>query len=502
MQEDAERLVNSKPLNYKDYTASTIKESEKLVVVLETDSLLARQLNHPQADMITEDIRQLKDRIQTEKQKHEQIYNQRVIVGEVPRVNWSKMIDDKMDHLNNVGFAPDLQNLDKQIEEHNIFNNEVKAIGDQISKNNDKEYISGLQVKYQKLLSASQKRQRDLSTLQDYMQRCTNELYWLDQQEKERIEYDWSDRNRDYISRRRQYDNFIQHSLETKEAEVTKLQDEGEKLIQSGHPGKIPIEAHMEAVNYDWKEYLNLLICEESHLKYMDDYHQFYRDAKDAQDLLRKIDSDIEHKYNPDYKDRYQIEAQLRDLEDQEKAIDKYEEVVRSLQKRSQQVVPLKFRRETPLKPIPVESLCDYFSEEGQVSRGVTYTLRSNKGEKWELTDSNGKLVAPAVCFTIPPTDPEAVALGDSVVNQYQAAREKAAGSKRLLLQRLEDQKKAPAQVVTNTQDSQGHQLLASLDKVVGDLDKQEKAISTQLRPPLEQNRAVQDSSERLKEIK
>ena len=30
----------------------------------------------------------------------------------------------------------------------------------------------------------------------------------------------------------------------------------------------------MEAVHADWKGYLNLLICEESHLKYMEDYHQ------------------------------------------------------------------------------------------------------------------------------------------------------------------------------------------------------------------------------------
>lgn len=30
----------------------------------------------------------------------------------------------------------------------------------------------------------------------------------------------------------------------------------------------------MEAVHAEWKEYLNLLICEESHLKYMEDYHQ------------------------------------------------------------------------------------------------------------------------------------------------------------------------------------------------------------------------------------
>lgn len=53
-------------------------------------------------------------------------------------------------------------------------------------------------------------------------------------------------------------------------------------------------------------------------------------------------------------------------IQDQEKALDKYEHVVRGLQKRGQQVVPLKYRRETPLKPIPVEALCDF--EGDQVS--------------------------------------------------------------------------------------------------------------------------------------
>ncbi|KAM4698817.1 periplakin [Rhinophrynus dorsalis] len=453
--------------------------------------------------MITEDIRQLKERLASQKKKHDQVYNQKIPVGEAPRVNWSKLIDDKTDLLNSRGFATDLPNLETQIEEHNIFHNEVKAIGDHVNKENDKEYISGLQVKYQKLLTASQKRQRDLSTLQDYMQRCTNELYWLDQQEKERMEYDWSDRNTDYISRRRQYENFIQRSLEAKEHEINKLQEEGEKLISSGHPGKIPIEAHMEAVHADWKEYLNLLICEESHLKYMEDYHQFYRDTKDAQDLLKKVDNDLDQKYNPDYKDRYQVEAQLHELEDQEKALDKYEEVMRSLQKRSHQVVPLKFRRETPLKPIPVEALCDFYSDEGEISRGTTYTLKANKGEKWEVSDSNGKkLVAPGVCFTIPPTDPEAMAFGDGVSSQYRATKQKASGNKATLSKRLEDLKRESSKATTNAQDGQGRQLLAGLDRVITDLDRQEKAISSQLRPPLEQNRAVQDSSERLKELK
>ncbi|GCC40043.1 hypothetical protein chiPu_0024284, partial [Chiloscyllium punctatum] len=38
------------------------------------------------------------------------------------------------------------------------------------------------------------------------MQNCTNELYWMDTQEEDRLRYDWSDQNLDYKSRHRQYE--------------------------------------------------------------------------------------------------------------------------------------------------------------------------------------------------------------------------------------------------------------------------------------------------------
>ncbi|XP_029432185.1 periplakin isoform X2 [Rhinatrema bivittatum] len=467
--------------------------------MLETDAQVSRRMNHPQGDMIAEDIRQLKERLANLRIKHAQIYNMSPEIV-APHVNWSKMIEEKQGLLNSRGFATDLPSLEGQVEEHNIFHNEVKAIGPHINADGDKEYVSGLQVKYQKLLSGSQQRQQDLNSLQDYMQRCTNELYWLDQQEKDRMQYDWSDHNLDYPSRRRLYENFINRNLEPKEDIINKLHAEGEAMVQAGHPGKNAVEAHMEAVHADWKEYLNLLICEESHLKYMEDYHQFHRDAKDVQDLMKKVNTDLDQKYNPDFKDKYQLESLLHDLDDQEKALDKYDEVVNSLQKRSHQVVPLKYRRETPLKPVPVEALCDFECEEGKISRGSQYTMHKNKGEKWEVTDSAGKkLNAPAVCFMIPPTDPEAIALTDSIGSQNRSVKQKMAGSRNALARRYDDMRNDTS---GDAQDVQGRQMLAGLDKVNSDLDKQEKAITSRLRPPLEQNRAVQDSMERVRDLK
>ncbi|XP_015346072.1 periplakin isoform X3 [Marmota marmota marmota] len=499
MQSDLARLQEGQQPEHRDVALQRVSDSEKLLYVLEADAAIAKHMKHPQGDMIAEDIRQLKERVANLREKHKQIYN--LAVKEVaPEVNWAALVEEKLDKLNGQSFGTDLPLVDSQVEQHNIFHNEVKAIGPHLAKDGDKEQNSELQAKYQKLLAASQARQQHLSSLQDYMQRCTNELYWLDQQARDRVQYDWSDRNLDYPSRRRQYENFINRNLEAKEERINKLHSEGDQLLAAEHPGRNAIEAHMEAVHADWKEYLNLLICEESHLKFMEDYHQFRRDVQDAQELLRKVDSDLNQKYSPDFKDRYQIELLLRELDDQEKALDKYEDVVRGLQKRGQQVVPLKYRRETPLKPIPVEALCDFEGDQGPISRGYSYTLQKNNGQSWELTDAAGdKLSAPAVCFMIPPTDPEALALADSLDSQYRSLRQKAAGSRQALQQRHEVLK---TENPGDASDLQGRQLLASLDKVASDLDRQEKAITGILRPPLEQGRAVQDSAERAKDLK
>ncbi|XP_076998009.1 periplakin [Tamandua tetradactyla] len=499
LQSDVARLQEGRQPEHRDVALQKVSESEKLLYALEADAAIAKHMKHPQGDMIAEDIRQLRERVANLRGKHTQIYS--LAVKEVdPQVNWAMLVEEKLDQLNSQGFGTDLPLVGQQVEQHSIFHNEVKAIGPHLAKDGDKEQNSELQAKYQKLLAVSQARQQHLSSLQDYMQRCTNELYWLDQQAKGRMQYDWSDRNLDYPSRRRQYENFIHRNLEAKEERINKLHSEGDQLLAAEHPGRNSIEAHMEAVHADWKEYLNLLICEESHLKYMEDYHQFRRDVKDAQELLCKVDSDLNQKYSPDFKDRYQIELLLRELDDQEKALDKYEDVVRGLQKRGQQVVPLKYRRETPLKPIPVEALCDFEGDQGLISRGYSYTLQKNNGVSWELTDSAGsKLSAPAVCFMIPPTDPEALALADSLASQYRSVRQKAAGSKSALQQRHEVLK---TEHPGDASDLQGRLLLADLDKVANDLDRQEKAITGILRPPLEQGRAVQDSAERAKGLK
>ncbi|TSQ23945.1 Periplakin [Bagarius yarrelli] len=487
LNKDVQKINDGKQPLYQDSTNKTIENSLYLLNGLDEDAIEAKRLQHPQAEMIEEDMKQLRERVKKLRNDHNYIYHLTRSEG-VPSVNWGKIIDEKTAILNNKGFGQDLPTIENEVEEHNIFHSEVEALAPYIGQG-DKE--------------KSTARQKNLLSLRDYMQRCTNELYWLDQQADERIMYDWSDANLDYPARKRQYENFISKCLESKEGTITKLSDDGEKLIAQGHPGKNVIEAHMDAVHADWKEYLNLLICEENHLKHMDEYHKFQKEARDTQDLLKRLNTEINQKYNPDFKDQYQLDGLLTDLKDQSKAMDHFDGRVQSLQTRSLQVLPLKYRRTSPQKLLPVEALCDFDTDEGQVHRGEQYTLLRNNGHKWDIKESSGRtMAAPGVCFIIPPTDQDSVAIAENLVSQQKANKQKLASSKTALETRLGELRKEGTSVQADTQDLQCRQLMAGLDKVWNDLDKQEKAIYSQVRPPLEQSHPIQDSADRIQSMK
>lgn len=42
---------------------------------------------------------------------------------------------------------------------------------------------------------------------------------------------------------------------------------------------------------------------------------QFHKDARDTQDLLKRLDTEVNQKYNPEFKDVYQMESLISDLD-------------------------------------------------------------------------------------------------------------------------------------------------------------------------------------------
>lgn len=51
-------------------------------------------------------------------------------------------------------------------------------------------------------------------------------------------------------------------------------------------------------------------------------------------------------------------------VQDQAKAMEHFDDRVKALQKRSLQVLPLSYRRETPQKLLPIEALCEFDTDE------------------------------------------------------------------------------------------------------------------------------------------
>ncbi|XP_067249947.1 periplakin-like [Chanodichthys erythropterus] len=493
---DIKKINEGKQPLYQENTNNMLLKSLEILNILDEEAVTASRLNHPQSKMIEDDMKRLRVRVMKLCEDHDRIYH--ITRSEqVPTTSLGKMIDEKLTSVNNKGFGPDLPTVENELKEHNIFHSEVEALAPHITA--DWDGVDGRL--YNKLLASSTAHQKNLLSLFEYMQRCTNELYWMDQQAEERIAYDWSDNNLDYPARKKQYEDFISKCLESKEKTIDQLNKDGEELIEQNHPAKNTIGAHMDALHADWKEYLNLLICEENNLKNMDDYHKFHKDAIDSSNLLKRLQTEINQKYNPEFKDMYQVEVLMAELDDQEKAMEHFDERLKALQKRSLQVLPLKYRRETPQKLLPLEALCEYETTEGSILRGERYTLLRNNGHKWDVKDANGRTMsAPGVCFIIPPIDPEAVAIADNLINLHKGIKQKVTSSKPALQARLAELKK---ESTGDKQEQQCRQLMAGLDKVVhvkvaNDLDKQEKAVY----PPLEQTPSVQDRADRIQDIK
>nr|XP_023694692.1 periplakin-like isoform X3 [Paramormyrops kingsleyae] len=493
-------LINEgKDPQYQDDSKEKILESLELLKNLRN---VISDLKHPQAETIKKDIIQLEERVRKLQMDHERMYNSRCL-ERLCSDDWEKIIEEKQASLSSSKSGPDLTNMESQMKEHIAFHDEIEAWGPLIAQEIDKQgKFADLQLKYDKLLVSSCARHQHLLTLRDYMVRCTVELFWMEQQAEERISNDWSDANLDYPSRQKQYEKFISKCLESKEITVSKLIDDGEALIAVNHPTVNVIQAHMEAVLAEWKDFRGLLTCEEKHLRNMEDYHRFHREARDVRDLLQRIDKELSHRYNPQFKDAYQIEVLISDLDDLVGAMDQHEKRVEVLQAQSQDVLPLKVRRKMPMELPLVEALCNFHTDQGTIIKGETYTLLSIGRRKWKVLDLAGcQLSAPSVCFLVPPTDPEAVALSQSIASLKSDIRENISRSKDILQKRLEELKKEKPGL-SASEEQLCLRLMANLEKINNDLDKQEESIYTVLRPPLQQNNPFQDSTNRIRALR
>uniref|UniRef100_A0A8U7MYZ0 Envoplakin n=1 Tax=Corvus moneduloides TaxID=1196302 RepID=A0A8U7MYZ0_CORMO len=452
LQQDSSNHQKNKPFEFQTENARNLKEAEILLKDLFLDVDRAKRLKHPQAPEIEKDIQQLHDRVTQLCAEYRALYEQLNVPELGPRVDWARILDQKM--------------------------------------------------------KASIWRGQSLGSLYHHLQGCTKELGYLTDQQTKILKQDWSDQMMDVQSVRREYEDFKSNELLSQEELVNHLQDDGDRMIELKHPAIKPIQAHQEALKNEWQNFLNLCICQESQLKSVESYKKFQDDAEAVSHSLKKMSSDLDTKYSKFNKDSPGVVSDLLlQLENEEKALKQAEKSIADLKRRSKEISPLKLRRTHPSQPLTLDTLCDWDAGEVQLTRGDKYTLKDNSNpQMWVVQSSTGVVrEAPSACFSIPPPDPESIDKVNRLEGELNTVKQKRAEVQSTLRRSQKEQVQPSQQALSRNppavqDDPQADRLLSSLDRVGKDLVQVEKEVLNRVRSPVNYSDPTDDLGRRIKQ--
>ncbi|XP_060918795.1 envoplakin a [Labrus mixtus] len=499
---DAENDKKEQPFEHQTEISDRLGEAEGLLKDLFLDIDKAKKLKHPQAKDIDRDVIELHERWLKDCLFYRDIYEQIDDVSLMPRIDWGPVFNEKQKEVNAEEYGPTMADLEKQIAAHNILHKEVEAYNAQlcVASAGSKEKYTALKKQYNNLLDNSKWRQHYLKSLYEYMQGCNKELAFLGEEQDKIKSEDWSDRMVDPPDVRRQYENFKNNNLLSHESEVNKLQDEGDRLVDMKHPASATIQAQRDALRNEWQKFLNLCICQETHLDNVEEYKRYQMETEQLSETLTKLNNSLD----PKVVSKQSNSETLLQLEAEEKAVQNSEQLLADLRRRSTTIAPLKLRRSTGNRPITLESLCDWETDKASLNRGEKVTLKSNSDiENWDITSTDGSTgTFPGVCFQIPPPDPDAIDKVDLLGGELTDIKRRRAA----LAASLKNNKSAVSRPVQSAApsssplDPKATALAQQLDKLDDDLASAEESMLSRLRTPLDRSDPAGDLAKRLRE--
>ncbi|XP_056228574.1 envoplakin a [Seriola aureovittata] len=498
---DAENDKKEQPFEHQTEISDKLGEAEGLLKDLFLDVDKAKKLKHPQAKDIESDVIHLHERWLKDCAFYREIYEQIDDVSLMPRIDWGPVFNQKQKQVNVEEYGPTMADLEKQIAAHNILHKEVEAYNSQlcVSSAGSKENYTALKKQYNNLLDNSKWRRHYLNSLYEYMQGCNKELAFLGEEQDKIKKQDWSDRMVDPPDIRRQYENFKNNSLLSHESEVNKIQDEGDRLTELKHPASATIQAQKDAVRNEWQKFLNLCICQESHLDNVEEFKKYQMDTDQLSETLTRLNNSLD----PKSISKKSNSETLLQLEGEEKAVQNSEQLLADLRRRSTTIAPLKLRRNAPNRPITVESLCDWDTDKAALAREEKFTLTSNSDENWDVISTDGVTQSfPGVCFQIPPPDSEAIDKVDLLGGELADIKKRRAALVASLKNHKSDNSRPlqSAPVSSAPLDPKIRALGQQLDKLDSDLASAEESMLSRLRAPLSRTDPAGDLAKRLRD--
>ncbi|TKS85463.1 Dystonin 230 kDa bullous pemphigoid antigen 230/240 kDa bullous pemphigoid antigen [Collichthys lucidus] len=349
-------------------------------------------------------------------------------------LNW---VEDMQVQLDRSEWGSDLPSVEMHLENHKSVHRAIEEF--QMSLKDAKlseiqmnmplklsysDKLNKLEKQYEWLLSCSRERQSHLESLYDFVSKATQELIWLNEKEEEEVAFDWSDRNSN-ISKKRDYHADLMRELDEKEEVIKSVQDKAERLMLKNHPARLTIEAYRAAMQTQWSWILQLCSCVEQHLKENAVYFEFFSNAKESMDYLKNLQDAIHRKYSCDRTSSlHRLEDLTQESMDEKEQLLQYRSTVAGLVGRAKNIVQLRPRNpESPVRSsIPVKAICDYRQIEITIYKDDECVLANNSHRaKWKVINPAGnEAMVPAVCFTVPPPNKEAVDMATRIEQLYQ----------------------------------------------------------------------------------
>ncbi|XP_015837198.1 microtubule-actin cross-linking factor 1 isoform X43 [Tribolium castaneum] len=354
-------------------------------------------------------------------------------------IEWCK---NKLKQLKKADYGNDLQSVQaernfhqhehKQIDQfHSKVESCAKArqyfTGEELALYN--QHLGQLQKVYADLLSFSTNRMTDLDTLYDFIQSATTELQWLNEKEEVEVTRDWSDVKMNVASVETYYEqNYgsgcenLMSKLEKREDQFNSVQERGEFLIQQqNHPASKAIEAHIAAMQAQWAWIIQLSHCLETHLQNTRNYQQFFKDVQTAEEWLKEKDDVMNNEFSQGDFSLDTGEKLLQGMQLLKDELNSFGDQVQTLIARSQEIVPLKQRRQPVTRPLTVIAISNYKQNNFVIEQNKECTLTDNSGRiKWRVHNEKGiEAQVPGVCFVIPPPDKDAIDAAERLRRQY-----------------------------------------------------------------------------------
>ncbi|XP_043097600.1 envoplakin a [Puntigrus tetrazona] len=499
---DADNEKNNRKLQHQKETADLLGRAEGLLKDLFLDMDKAKKMKHPQAGEIENDVSRLHERWLKDCSLYRELYEPLNEVELQPRINWSLVLNQKQKEASKEEYGPTLADLKKQIAAHNILHKEIESYNNQLSpgSTSSQEEYAAIKKQYANLLDNSKWRRHYLNSLYDYMQDCEKEVAYMREEQNKILRQDWSDQMADHADIRRQYEIFKNNSLLSHESEVNKLQDDGDRLVELKHPAASTVQAQRDTVRNEWQKFLNLCICQETHLDNIEEYKRYQLDADTLSESLSKLGSTVDAKA---LNGKTSTEIQMQ-LEAEERPLQRNEQLLADLRKRSTSISPLKLRHTPPSKTTTVESLCDWKTPKASLNRGELFNLKSNTdNDNWEVQSNDGTIKKfPGVCFMIPPPDPDAINRVDLLGTELEDLKKRRAALRTSLNNQPSKASvsQAPVPAPRAEENSKAAELASRLNKMDKDLAQVEKDTLSSLRAPLNRTDPATDLNKRLQE--